>query len=279
MGKWGFEKNVRAQDWAVALPAVRKRKQEGKETELRINNKLISTKRLKKRMGRSDSNGRETDARDSNKSRSIRKAIANIAAVTPPPSDADAPTDVLVSLRKPQHKPEVHFLPFSLSCCSAKLWDIDHRTVSGARHSGSFHLYASLPSQAPRHLATLRLPKVIQDTFKTLTDDQSYQQHLFGSRSVLELFRNIVYKASNNLLSEEQFDVLVEWIDSSGYGGALAKFLERGGPSIEVFADKLFVCAIQALRINVARSLLESGISPSRKYRFHGSYFGEIWFP
>jgi hypothetical protein len=56
LAAWGFQKNVRALDWAAAFPVVEKRKHEGKETELRINNKVISTKRLKKRMGRLTSN-------------------------------------------------------------------------------------------------------------------------------------------------------------------------------------------------------------------------------
>ncbi|RTE83504.1 hypothetical protein BHE90_001985 [Fusarium euwallaceae] len=49
---WGFKKNSSKEKWEHAAAVVRKRKAEGKETELQMNGKVISTKKLRKEFGR-----------------------------------------------------------------------------------------------------------------------------------------------------------------------------------------------------------------------------------
>ncbi|KAL2671372.1 hypothetical protein Neosp_013957 [[Neocosmospora] mangrovei] len=49
---WGFKKNSSKEKWEHAAAVFRKRKLEGKETELQMNGKVISTKKLRKELGR-----------------------------------------------------------------------------------------------------------------------------------------------------------------------------------------------------------------------------------
>lgn len=72
--KWGFEKNVGQQEWDQALAIVRKRKAEGKDTQLTIDGKVISAKRLDKRSRRPD----------------VRNSVQAFSAASDLPSEANA---------------------------------------------------------------------------------------------------------------------------------------------------------------------------------------------
>ncbi|KAI8712981.1 Clr5 domain-containing protein [Fusarium sp. LHS14.1] len=52
LDSWGFKKNSSKEKWEHAAAVFRKRKSEVKETELRMNGKVISPKKLKKEFGR-----------------------------------------------------------------------------------------------------------------------------------------------------------------------------------------------------------------------------------
>lgn len=255
LGAWGFQKNVRALDWAAALPVVEKRKHEGKDTELRINNKIISAKRLKKRMGRLKANSRETTACDINKPGSHREAPTDVAAYTPPPLDANVSADVSGFL----HERQLRLSPFSLSWPWANVCNIDLRSVRDWHSTGRV---LCLPD--------LQLPRSIRYKLEALRGNQSTQQQLSKSWAEFEVLQTTIYMASNNMLAKEHVEGLLKFIDSSGCHGTLAKLLEFRGPSIDAFAEKLFVAAIQGLSVEVVRILLQHGVSPNRQYTFLG---------
>lgn len=52
LDSWDFKKNSSKKEWGHAVAVVQKRKLEGKETELQMNGKVISTKKLRKELGR-----------------------------------------------------------------------------------------------------------------------------------------------------------------------------------------------------------------------------------
>ncbi|RSL91197.1 hypothetical protein CEP51_000383, partial [Fusarium floridanum] len=52
LGEWNIKKYSTKKDWKHADALVRKRKIDGKETEILMNGKLISAKKLKKELGR-----------------------------------------------------------------------------------------------------------------------------------------------------------------------------------------------------------------------------------
>ncbi|KAG4271472.1 hypothetical protein FPRO04_10912 [Fusarium proliferatum] len=52
LGKWELKKNATQDDWKCAKALIRKRKVEGKETEIMINGNVVAMKKLKKELGR-----------------------------------------------------------------------------------------------------------------------------------------------------------------------------------------------------------------------------------
>ncbi|KAJ4218153.1 hypothetical protein NW759_008746 [Fusarium solani] len=52
LGTWNMKKYSCKEDWKHADTLIRKRKVEGKDTEIFINGKLVSAKKLKKELGR-----------------------------------------------------------------------------------------------------------------------------------------------------------------------------------------------------------------------------------
>lgn len=77
---WGMDKNINAQAWEHAVSVLNEREAEGKNTELRMGNKVIPVKRLKKHLRRSDTKRRKpaTEMADVTSS--------SIVPVTPPPT-------------------------------------------------------------------------------------------------------------------------------------------------------------------------------------------------
>lgn len=75
---WGMDKNIKAQAWEHAVSLLNEREAEGKDTELRMGNKVIPVKRLKKHLGRSDIKRRNPATEMAN------VASSSIVPVTPP---------------------------------------------------------------------------------------------------------------------------------------------------------------------------------------------------
>lgn len=58
--KWGLEKNIRQHEWDRAVEIVRKRKAEGKLTQLTIEDKPVSVERVEKRLRRKGAQSRDS---------------------------------------------------------------------------------------------------------------------------------------------------------------------------------------------------------------------------
>lgn len=79
--------------------------------------------------------------------------------------------------------------------------------------------------------------------------------------SVVQLLRYTVYLASNNLLSIEILDRLVQWMERTGGQWALNALLNYNTPTIKIFGENMLVSAARMGHANVVRNLLAFGIN------------------
>jgi hypothetical protein len=108
-------------------------------------------------------------------------------------------------------------------------------------------------------------------------------ENMVNSKGVPESFSQLmpqqllgfaVYVASNNLLSPEYTDQLLEFNIENIRGTMLASLLRAKIPTTEVFAKYIFECALCIPDTNVVKICLDAGIDPNRACQYRVKFVG-----
>jgi hypothetical protein len=302
LGSWGFEKNVRQHEWHPAISVVKKRKREGKDTELAIGDKKITAERVKKRMRRPDVKlGHVVSGLSLS---DMTQKSASIVASTPPSTYFAGPQEIY-SLSIPFDGGAQFLelnLPFSLA------WNFIIPTCKVCPRISYISRQLTLSAVVDRNVSphddglilrgeslrevivesvralgylvkirtdTLHLPSSLLGSF--LDQERSFglhrqQQKSMQTHPLLYLFQTLLYLVSNNLLPQEHVDTIVDWLDSSKYLYALQQMAGIHTPSVEEFSARLLLSAIKLNKRNVAGVLLDAGLSVQDSYRQSPSF-------
>ncbi|RMJ25732.1 ankyrin repeat-containing protein [Aspergillus sp. HF37] len=241
--KWGFSKNWKQHQYEFTAHRLKKRKQEGKNSDVYMNGDLVNNKKLKKELSRHV------------------KASADCLPIT----GSDAPTPDGVVVCTPGNVDNATFielpdLPFfqfqsfleaSYSEIKQSLQPANNRFQLTELHStlrvgcykdSSFHFESNAISQ--------KQEDVIQSirTGQGGTDDDT----------LLHVLGYYVYLASNNLLQEDVLDELLEWIVNCRLHRILEKLLQPQIPTTTILASALLCSAARLGYSHVARMLIRS---------------------
>ncbi|RSL72927.1 hypothetical protein CEP53_000938 [Fusarium sp. AF-6] len=256
---WGFKKNSSKEKWEHAAAVVRKRKSEGKETELQMNGKVISTKRLRKEFGR----------------------YANLPSFSAaPPTDPDhdlegvvartPPCSLSSGFIMPNYLPWFQFQDYLASIIIPRSspvsnpgWPVSQRTPSQSltlpeqtwtgilEAKGSYSQFSEWLS---RHSVTI--PERPGD------ETHVQLQHLSQAQPFLQVIQRVIYLSSNNLLSDKQTDNFQQWVTGSGNIWALKEIINRKESTCQAFACQLLLSAIRLGNEELVSAILTRDARP-----------------
>ncbi|RSL80942.1 hypothetical protein CEP51_006197 [Fusarium floridanum] len=265
--RWGFKKNSSKEEWEHAAAVVRKRKSEGKETELEMNGKVISTKKLRKEFGRYaylPSFSRVPPIE-------LGHDVEGVVARTPPSSLSS-------SFIMPNYLPWFQFQDYLASKfiprsppVSNPGWPSSQRRPSQSLQSPT-HPESSLPEQTwAGILEAKELPSQFSEllSLDSVTipgrpgDDTHVQlQRLSQAQPFLQEIQWVIYLSSNNLLSDEQTDNFLEWVTESGNIWALKEIINRKESTCQAFACQLLLNAIRLGNEELVSAILTRDARP-----------------
>ncbi|RSL89694.1 hypothetical protein CDV31_015819 [Fusarium ambrosium] len=261
---WGFKKNSSKEKWEHAAAVVRKRKAEGKETELQMNGKVISTKRLRKEFGR----------------------YANLPSfLAAPPIDPDhdlegvvartPPCSLSSGFIMPNYLPWFQFQDYLASIIIPRSppvsnpgWPVSQRTPSQSltlpesslpkqtwtgilEAKGSYSQFSELLS---RHSVAM--------SGRPGDDTHVQLQHLSEAQPFLQVVQRVIYLSSNNLLSDKQTDNFLEWVTESGNIWAFKEIINRKESTCQAFACQLLLNAIRLRNEELVSAILTRDARP-----------------
>ncbi|RDW66551.1 hypothetical protein BP6252_10186 [Coleophoma cylindrospora] len=276
---WGFRKYKKDPEWKAIIHHVKKRKREGKDSNVYIKGALIDPKKMRKETSRHDlptlQNHNEAPSPKTNE---------DVYIHTPP----KPPTPTMDYLL---HKlPWLHFLslippevnPYpDLSAMASKL-AISYSSITTlpsprnieSSGEGKLQLLASCLAsssddarlapkthqaiqmrQVHNHLRALlpehvELPTTVGDSFGLIKLDESIQ-HLSLA----------IYLVSNNMLDQNR-DCMIAYLDRLDNRGLLDAVLSVRIPTIQAFAEGLFQIAKQSMNMKVIKATIKAGVSP-----------------
>ncbi|RSM14962.1 hypothetical protein CEP52_001098 [Fusarium oligoseptatum] len=260
---WGFKKNSSKEKWEHAAAMVRKRKSEGKETELQMNGKVISTKKLRKEFGRYA----YMQSFSWVPPVGLGNDLEGVVARTPP--------SILSSgFIMPNYLPWFQFqdylaskfIPRSPSVSNPR-WPVSERPPSQSLQSPS-----SLPEQTWTGILEAkgshsRFSELLSRNSVTIPrrpgDDTHVQlQHISEAQPFLQVVQRVINLSSNNLLSAKQTDNFLTWVTESGNIRALKEIINRRESTCQTFASKLLLNSIRLRNAELVSAILTRDARP-----------------
>ncbi|RMJ20186.1 hypothetical protein CDV36_000054 [Fusarium kuroshium] len=262
--RWAFKKNSSKEEWEHAAAVVRKRKSEGKETELQMNGKVISTKRLRKEFGRYANLPSFSAAPPIDPDHDLEGVVAR----TPPCSLSSGfimPNylpwfqfqDYLASIIIPRSPPVSNpGWPVSQRTPSQSLTlpesSLPKRTWTGTLEAkGSYSRFSELLS---RHSVAM--------SGRPGDDTHVQLQHLSEAQPFLQVVQQFIYLSSNNFLSDKHSDNFLEWVTESGNIWALKEIINRKESTCQAFACQLLLSAIRLGNAALVSAILTRDARP-----------------
>lgn len=278
--KWHFRKNRTAEEWRIVAQKLTERKQEGKESEVVLNGKLISSKKIRK----------ET----------LRYGSISAASGIPPPGQS-TPTPRGFIIRTPSPKFNKSISTSRNECyvnppASTGLVLLDCLPI---RHFNSALVYTENPFLCIQEIGGSDLIDLSQyipsSLLKIMTErhveDLSWPFNAFiealvpanfflrnqtaegkaiseGQPSpVLRFLQLTIYLVSNNLLGSttQVSEEVYRWIRRQSNVDIIEHLLPIGGPTVEALAENLFRLAIDAKDVSTVKKMKDFGIDPNEQ--------------
>ncbi|WAO96178.1 Clr5 domain-containing protein [Fusarium falciforme] len=255
----GMKKYSSKEDWKHADTLIRKRKVEGKDTEIFINGKLVSAKKLKKELGRyawQQPHGQQSLAKD---------APEGVIARTPPSSTMA----FIVGRSIPWFRFQDHLHSF-----------MARNSPMDPGH-GALRLVISPSAKQLDILPFLNKVLITASRTKTLSEatsiiegqmprspdlDATSQVGRHGSDPLSLALQWAVYRCTNNHLSSLQIDEFLGFIAESGNLAALKGICRMPGPTTKTLLSKLLPSAIRLRDFALASFLLDQGVDPEARH-------------
>ncbi|RTE84046.1 hypothetical protein BHE90_001465 [Fusarium euwallaceae] len=257
LGEWNIKKYSTKKDWKHADALVRKRKIDGKETEILMNGKLISAKKLKKELGRY---GWQQTYDQS----FTEDAPGGVIARTPPSS---MPTSIRVrALPWFQFRDELHLLAFRNSPAALEQGLPRHSlSASGTQ--------VTLVPFVNEVLITRPLAKTTSDAVSLMQEQIPAMPELDPATQVVHrdpdpwslALQWAVYRCTNNLLRPNQVDQLLRFASATGNLAVLKGICRMRGPTTMALLSRLLPSAVRLRDSALAEFFLHQGADPEAR--------------
>ncbi|RSL96197.1 hypothetical protein CDV31_013577 [Fusarium ambrosium] len=254
LGEWNIKKYSTKKDWKHADALVRKRKIDGKETEILMNGKLISAKKLKKELGRY---GWQQTYDQS----FTEDAPEGVIARTPPSS---MPTSI-----------RVRVLPWFQFRDELHLFAIRNSPVVPDQDPPRHDLSASgtqiaLVPFVNEVLITRPLAKTTSDAVSLMKEQIPPMPELDPTTQVVHrdpdpwslALQWAVYRCTNNLLRPDQVDELLRFASATGNLAVLKGICRMRGPTTMALLSRLLPSAVRLRDSALAEFFLHQGADP-----------------
>uniref|UniRef100_A0A0B7K9G5 Clr5 domain-containing protein n=1 Tax=Bionectria ochroleuca TaxID=29856 RepID=A0A0B7K9G5_BIOOC len=265
LASWKIGKNATTIAWKKAAVIIKKRKDQGKESEICIDGKLIPSKKMKKEIARHWPSYLECIEMEAHEI----DLPGDFVVQTPP-------TTTFHPVQPHRWKVQLHGIPWmkfrdafmSRSTLFAGL-SLDNAPMDPLTNSiVPTRKLARIvtASQMVRHYDRI-LPISLSDGFPT-TDNS------LGNGSWTSLILYYVYLTSNNLLKESSIAYTLEWIDDKKNAQVIKALLQLKGPTIESCASALFSGAVRDGLASTVQFFLLNGYDPNTRTHPHYLEFG-----
>ncbi|KAF4987838.1 hypothetical protein FDECE_15283 [Fusarium decemcellulare] len=241
LDKWGFRKNYTKAEWEIAGSQVRRRKEkEGKETQLVMNGRPISAKKLKKQLGRyiwSWTFGPQPQFPSQSSTTVVVRTPSGIQgfmnSIIPWYRFHDRleeNSEPLLRIPQPEPILILAVLPSAISATEAN--DQIQRFLHLMRQTSLVHsdLFSSA-SQFVEHIEGM-MPHSETRGWRSQTQS-------LASSHPIPLLQWAFYAGSNNLLGRKALDSILRWIIDSGNIRTFKQVICLGGPTVEAFSSSL----------------------------------------
>ncbi|KAI8677253.1 Clr5 domain-containing protein [Fusarium sp. Ph1] len=256
LDSWKMRKYSTKEEWEYVDSLVRKRKLEGKESEIIMGGKPISVKKLKKELGRYG------QPSSSEKSCSIppNDALEGIVACTPP-----ATVSVSFGIKLIRCTTVPWFL-FHDSFIRKAISAFKHMTESDVRQSAlakkmSKLDFAVLKDGIGSSTVAEKLKKTIPQ--KPSADASALQVQFPAAQLFVQIICWAIYQISNNLLFDDPTDNFLQWIIDHGSMQFLRQLTHLNDPVTRVLKANLLLSAIRLYNRDTVQVLLENGANPN----------------
>ncbi|RSL61288.1 hypothetical protein CEP54_006281 [Fusarium duplospermum] len=252
LDSWKMRKYSTKEEWEYVDSLVRKRKLEGKESEIIMDGKPISVKKLKKELGRYG------QPRSSEQPCPIppKDALGAIIAYTPP---------------------AIELFDNKLIACTTVPWFLFCDTFipivtsafeyMGKRDTQQFALAMQTSSLAENLLGTDFCVPTVAKTITEKLPKRPGADALKTQSSAQDLFTKVlcwaIYQSSNSLLSDNQTDNFLKWIINHGNIQLLRQFTRINDPVTKILMANLLLSAIRLDSEETVSTLLKSEVKPS----------------
>ncbi|UPK89666.1 hypothetical protein LCI18_000601 [Fusarium solani-melongenae] len=262
LGNWKMRKYSTKEEWKYVDSLVRKRKLEGKESEIIMGGKPISVKKLKKELGRCG------QPSSSEKPCSIppNDVLDGIVAYTPP---ATASVSFGIKLIRCTTVPWFLFHDSFIRKGSLTVVAISafkHMTESDVRQSALAKNVSKLDLAVLKDgIGSSTVAKKIKKTMpqKPSTDANAMQVQFPAAQLFVQIVCWAIYQISNNLLSDDQTDNFLQWIIDHGSMQFLRQLTRLNDPVTRVLKANLLLSAIRLSNAKTVQLLLKNGADPS----------------
>ncbi|KAH6974212.1 ankyrin repeat-containing domain protein [Ilyonectria sp. MPI-CAGE-AT-0026] len=238
---WAMEKNFTSEQWKHATDLVQQRKRSGKETDLLINGKVVSTKKLNKEFSRYGY---------------LQNRVGIPTVARTPPSIQS----VAVFLNT---APWLHFERLAEELLLPLRDSLMSRLGQALASGGQHHQIHSLRNILDNHKGKPTVPLRLEEKLSEWRGNEN-PKRLIQSEPLLHLLRCITYMSSNALTSDEATTNLLRWADQHGITWGIKGLIQGEGLTVELFSSKLLYASIKLNNINLARALLARGADPNR---------------
>ncbi|KAM6511189.1 hypothetical protein FALCPG4_016192 [Fusarium falciforme] len=255
LGTWNMKKYSSKEAWKHADALVRKRKVDGKDTEIIMNGKLVSAKKLKKELGRyawQRTHGQQSLAGDA------------------PPVVARTPPSFAMPFIQGRTIPWFQFQDRLHSLMARNLTMVPNLELDLSPSGNQVGLLpfvndVLMPRSSAKTLSDV--VSAIQDQMPRAPDfDATAQVGRCGPDHGSLALQWALYRCTNNLLRPRQIDELLDVISSSGNLAVLKGICRLSVPTTRILLSKLLPSAIRLRDLALADFLLEQGADREASY-------------
>ncbi|RMJ09664.1 hypothetical protein CDV36_010695 [Fusarium kuroshium] len=258
LDSWKMRKYSTKEEWEYVHSLVRKRKLEGKESEIIMDGKPISVKKLKKELGRYG----QPSSSEKPCSSLPEDALEGIVACTPPTT-----TSVSFQINMIRWATVPWFL-FHDSFVPSVTSAFEHVGEGDARQLALEDQTSSLAGNLFRtDLCLSTAAKTVAEELPKRPGVDALQAQSSAPSHFIQFLCWAIYQSSNSLLSDDQTDRFLNWLISHGYIRFLQQSTPRSNPVMRVLMTNLLLSAIRLRNPKIVGFLLDNGVDPNVTHR------------
>ncbi|KAF5724328.1 ankyrin repeat-containing protein [Fusarium mundagurra] len=253
LARWKFKKYTTKEEWVYTSSQIQRRKeQDGKKTEIVLNGKIISEKKLNKALGR---------------------------YVGPwdfgPECQRILPCEDLTTIAIHTPKEDSGVMPYSTPWF--KFWTLAEETVftsaaialaRSKSHNSQDYLDKIMKFMSSDEQKFTEVPSLLSHLATALPRFHENQQHPVQEDCDSLLLQWIFYAGSNKLVNIECMHILLKWAIDNNYLRLIKDAIALGGLTVQAASRYLLPSAVEVGDLDLLRLLLHTARGPSFSSRY-----------